>query len=254
MSRTFWGGLLYVNIHTPEFPAGEIRGQIVPSTSETYSIAGHVGDTNGAPLANVTVVVDGGLNAQTDSNGNYSVAGLEARTYTVVPAKTNYSFTPRSRVVSVPPNATNENFVGTATQLGSRRAYIPIAILKTCDDYEPNDNRFTNPSGPLLSGQPIQAKLCSKDIEDNYYFVTQTNNQIQIKLSLPPSLVHQISVWVYAQNDLQRFHEICKQGSVEKASYIMPCSIPSPGAYVIRMYTDGEADDVNPYILEVNYQ
>jgi formylglycine-generating enzyme required for sulfatase activity/pimeloyl-ACP methyl ester carboxylesterase len=52
--------------------------------------------------------------AVTDSNGNYSIAGLPDGTYrgiyTLRASQSSYSFTPASRAVTLPPNATAQNF------------------------------------------------------------------------------------------------------------------------------------------------
>jgi formylglycine-generating enzyme required for sulfatase activity/triacylglycerol esterase/lipase EstA (alpha/beta hydrolase family) len=48
--------------------------------------------------------------AVTDSNGNYSLNNLPGGTYTVTASQTNYTFTPASRSVTLPPNSTAQNF------------------------------------------------------------------------------------------------------------------------------------------------
>ncbi|RMG84375.1 MAG: hypothetical protein D6712_11365, partial [Chloroflexi bacterium] len=53
--------------------------------------------------------------ATTDSNGNYTLSGLPAGTYTVMPAQSGQTFNPAVRVVSVPPNAASQDFVRQST-------------------------------------------------------------------------------------------------------------------------------------------
>jgi len=69
----------------------------------TYSISGNAGNST------VTVTA-GGQTATSDINGNYTITGLLAGTYTVTPTRLLYSFSPVSLVVTVGPNATGKNF------------------------------------------------------------------------------------------------------------------------------------------------
>jgi hypothetical protein len=120
-----------------------------------------------------------------------------------------------------------------------------------CDQYEPNNDRYTNPWGPLQSAQTYQAKLCTGDAEDNYYFDVGTTNPVQLRLQLPGSLVGNTSIWLYVASDLQ--NPICG-GWVNTSEYTTTCSIPQVGRYIIRLYTDDTADDVNPYTLQATFQ
>jgi hypothetical protein len=74
-----------------------------------------VTDGNGNPISGVNVSDNVGHNITTASNGNYVLNPLLPGTYTVTPAKSGYTFSPPSISVTVPPNATGQNF--TATQL-----------------------------------------------------------------------------------------------------------------------------------------
>jgi len=121
-----------------------------------------------------------------------------------------------------------------------------------CDPYEPNNDRYTNPWGPLQSAQSYQAKLCTGDAEDNYFFVG-TPNPVQLRLQLPDSLLTLTSIWLYAPGKLDQPISGCG-GWVNTSEYTTTCSIPEPGRYIIRLYTDGVADDVNPYMLQATFQ
>jgi hypothetical protein len=122
-----------------------------------------------------------------------------------------------------------------------------------CDSYEPNNDRYTNPWGPLQSAQSYQAKLCTGDAEDNYYFDVGTTNAVQLHLQLPGSLLTLTSIWLYAPGKLDQPISGCG-GWVNMSEYTTTCSIPEPGRYIIRLYTDGVADDVNPYTLQATFQ
>ena len=79
-----------------------------------YSISGRVTDGSGNPISGVTISDDPGHTATTDSNGNYIHSGLVAGTYTITPSKSGYIFSPASRAVSVPPDATGQDFTGSS--------------------------------------------------------------------------------------------------------------------------------------------
>ena len=76
----------------------------------TYSISGQVTDADGNPISDVTLSDGAGHTATTDSNGNYTISDLSAGTYTLTPSKSDYTFSPASRTVSVPPSATGQDF------------------------------------------------------------------------------------------------------------------------------------------------
>ena len=88
-------------------------GQDFVGTPLTYTIAGQVSDGSGNPIASVTVSDGAGHSALTDSAGAYTLTGLAAGTYTLTASKSGYSFAPSSRTVTVPPDATGQDFVGT---------------------------------------------------------------------------------------------------------------------------------------------
>jgi uncharacterized repeat protein (TIGR01451 family) len=217
----------------------------------TYTISGLVRSQGGVPVPGV-VVSASGRSATTNTAGAYTLTGLPAGTYTLRPAKRGYSFAPPALTISVPPNAGAQHFTA-----GARPIYLPLMLRPApdrCDAYEPNDDRANNPSGPIGSGQTVQAKICAGDLEDNYYFVTATGNQVQIKLLLPSSLVGHTSLWVYHRDDVRQNQEICKAGTITRSDYTMLCSIPRAGPYVIRLYTDdGVFDNINPYSLRAIY-
>jgi alpha-tubulin suppressor-like RCC1 family protein/pimeloyl-ACP methyl ester carboxylesterase len=91
----------------------DATGQNFTGTPFTYSISGRVTDSNNNPISGVSVSDGAGHTATTDSNGYYALGGLAAGTYTVTPSKSGYTFSPASRSVTVPPNATGQNFTGT---------------------------------------------------------------------------------------------------------------------------------------------
>ena len=82
----------------------------------TYSISGRVTDASGDSLSGVTVSAGAGGEAVTGGDGQYTISGLVAGTYTLTPNAAGYSWTPTSRTVTVPPNATDQDFTGQNVQ------------------------------------------------------------------------------------------------------------------------------------------
>jgi len=91
------------------------NASFTPGAEPTYSISGQVQDSSGNPISGVTISDGAGHTATTDSNGNYTLSGLTAGTYTLTPSKSGYTFSPASRTVNVPPNATGQDFTGSPT-------------------------------------------------------------------------------------------------------------------------------------------
>jgi protocatechuate 3,4-dioxygenase beta subunit len=79
---------------------GNQAEQNFTATAVTYSISGTV---SGAVQAGVTMTlsVAGSATTTTDASGNYAFNELENGTYTVMPSKEGYAFTPESREVVV---------------------------------------------------------------------------------------------------------------------------------------------------------
>jgi hypothetical protein len=77
------------------------------STSQKYTISGSVKDNNAKPVGGVQLTLFGGSNfsatlksnkTMTDSiTGSYKFENIESGTYTLIPEKKNYTFTPKSK-------------------------------------------------------------------------------------------------------------------------------------------------------------
>src|SRR5262249_38112350 len=73
----------------------------------------------GTPVSGVTISDGLGHTVFTDANGNYTLEGLAAGTYTIIASKASYTFLVAVRPVTVPPVATGVNFVGIAIPPGT---------------------------------------------------------------------------------------------------------------------------------------
>ena len=49
----------------------------------------------------------------TDTSGNYAISNVVTGTYSLMATLEGYSFSPESRMATVPPDATGQDFVGT---------------------------------------------------------------------------------------------------------------------------------------------
>lgn len=80
--------------------------------TKTFSLSGNITE-GGLPLSGVTLTL-GALTVTTDVNGNYSFSGLSlANAGTLIPSKTNYTFTPASIAVPyIMDNLTGKDFTG----------------------------------------------------------------------------------------------------------------------------------------------
>jgi alpha-tubulin suppressor-like RCC1 family protein len=94
-----------------------------------YLISGQVRDANSDPIFGVFVTVDSGATAITNASGYYTITSVIAGTYTLTPAKSGYAFSPCSRTVSVPPNATGWDFTATPIDL-SVDSVLPVQVLE----------------------------------------------------------------------------------------------------------------------------
>ena len=125
------GDFLYFAIHPRgSYLFDSTKLDISISATNTDSISGRVIGVGGQPLTGVTVSAGWAGTATTDGNGTYTLSGLAAGTYTLTPSKSGYSFSPASRTVTVPPDATGQDFVGTPPP-SSGMIYVGPLFLPT---------------------------------------------------------------------------------------------------------------------------
>ncbi len=86
--------------------------QVTIEVGGTCSISGRVTDGSGNPISGASISDGAGHTATTGSSGNYTLSWLTAGTYTIAPSKSGYTFWPASRTVSIPPDATGQDFTG----------------------------------------------------------------------------------------------------------------------------------------------
>lgn len=101
-----------------------------------YAISGTIADTNGAPLPNISVTLQG-LTRQatttTDSAGRYRFYNLIAGLYQVRPSGTGVQFSPAVRGwMLIPPNAAGQNF-STAPRYGTLSGQVLAGTQAVAD-------------------------------------------------------------------------------------------------------------------------
>src|SRR5581483_8923345 len=82
----------------------------IPTSAGTFTISGRVTDAAGQPVAGVVMADGAGHTAITDASGNYTIPRLAAGSYILTASKPGYRFSPATRVVGVPANATGQTF------------------------------------------------------------------------------------------------------------------------------------------------
>jgi phosphatidylserine/phosphatidylglycerophosphate/cardiolipin synthase-like enzyme len=81
----------------------------------TYSISGHVRDSDNNSIQGIVVSAGPNHSATTDATGAYTIDDLPAGTYTIAPDLTAWNVTPASLSVAVPPDADGKDFTASCS-------------------------------------------------------------------------------------------------------------------------------------------
>jgi hypothetical protein len=92
------------------YVADGVAGLLILRYRSTFSISGRVVDSSGNPIEGVEVAAGATYSATTDTGGRYAVTELPSGPYTLTPTKGDWVFTPRTRIVSVPPDGRGQDF------------------------------------------------------------------------------------------------------------------------------------------------
>ncbi|MBN1178341.1 MAG: SBBP repeat-containing protein, partial [Anaerolineae bacterium] len=96
----------------PNFGGGSTDGFVARIRIEAWgAVSGQARDGDGHPLAGIVITANGIYSATTAADGSYTIAYLPPGTYTLTPGS-GYLWTPEARAVTVPPDATGQDFVG----------------------------------------------------------------------------------------------------------------------------------------------
>jgi hypothetical protein len=132
-----------------------------------YSIAGRVTDTGGNAVPNVTVLA-GSQSAVTNAGGYYTITDLITDTYAITPTKANYTFSPPSRTVSVPPAVVGQDFTAIHLFNPDQDSYS----FMNAEGFATWDT-FRSIFGPenveyVVDGQTVHKALADKFFQDHY--------------------------------------------------------------------------------------
>jgi len=94
------------------YVANDADGLIILRHLPLSSITGRVLDGGGDPIEGVQIAAGAEYSSTTDVSGQYTITDVLPGDYTLTPTKAGCLFTPASRTVSVPPDATGQDFEG----------------------------------------------------------------------------------------------------------------------------------------------
>ncbi len=126
-----------------------VKSPISSEIIETYPITGMVSTESGEPLQGVAIMIDGIQLTETGVDGTFTISGLQADTYTLSPLKDGATFTPESRSVRLPRDASENDFVGSGIE-GS----APVETLNPTESSLPTETPIQEVS-ELESNFPI---------------------------------------------------------------------------------------------------
>lgn len=152
------------------------------------SISGRVTDKGGGPIAGVTISDGAGHTTTTDSYGNYKLLDLNPGTYTITPSKPEHQFSPSSRTVTVPPDATSQNFIdgnrysifGKITD-GSGNSIADVPVL--CQGLTESFTTKTDKDGNYVFGDLVPGFYQIKSTSGSPYTLTPSRRIVVITSS-----------------------------------------------------------------------
>ncbi|MBU0490216.1 MAG: PKD domain-containing protein [Chloroflexi bacterium] len=174
-----------------------------PLPEPTYFISGLVQDASSTPISDVTITTSEGITTTTDASGCYTTTGLLTGTYAFTPTRDGWTFTPAARTVSVPPDATGQDFVG--APLPAPAYSIGGLILDGMGDPVPNVlisvrtgvSTTTDASGCYTITGLLTGTYTFTPSKGNYIFLPPART-----VSLPPNAIEQeftaVSAMYYA--------------------------------------------------------
>jgi hypothetical protein len=187
-----------------------------------------VTDAGGGGLEGITVSA-GAYYAFSNASGDYTIPGVVTGTYTLTPSKSGYTFDPATRPVTVPPNATEQDFVGTYAPATTGLVYDGPPFLPSGGGFiidEPQNRvrvsmgdhvqlhlPFRNNTAQTLHNPQVEfAGVLGGDRRPGVYLYNGTDwpvsQSITVTLSdIPPGETAHADFWIYIGNVEPQFRD-----------------------------------------------
>jgi hypothetical protein len=98
--------------HTYAYVADGWGGMVILRYVQRSVVTGRVLDSSGDPIEGVQVIANTEYSTTTDTSGTYTITDILPGTYTLIPATASHFWSPPSRTITVPPDATGQDFTG----------------------------------------------------------------------------------------------------------------------------------------------
>ena len=192
----------------------------------TSTISGLIADASNTPIVGVSVSYGAGDASITQSDGTYQISGLVPGSYTLMPSKPGYTFSPPSRAVTVPPDAMGVDFIATPTGSESWTGKLHInEMLPLPGSGQHQWVEFYRPRTPYFLYLP----LVMRGTGSLTYFSTAP---VGGQSSAP------------ADTDISGWHLVNKAGQ----GYAIPEALPPlPEEVFVLVYFDGLGPGANDY-------
>jgi hypothetical protein len=105
-----FGSASRVTTNGEEIYVADELGGLVSLRYTTYVVSGHVRGSGGVPMEGVTISSSADISTTTNPLGTYTIPDLRSSTYVITPTNSGWTFIPLTRTVSVPPDATGQDF------------------------------------------------------------------------------------------------------------------------------------------------
>lgn len=200
----------------------------------TYTISGQVIGTDSLGISDVTVSASGSRWTVTDPDGAYDITDLPTGSYTLTPYKSGYTFSPASRIVTVPPDATGQDFVGLSVSelVYDGPLFLPwSAVLDEVDsrismgDHVHLRLPFRNSTAQTMYNVQVEFSgalpMVGRPGVHVYNGTDWTSNAL-ITLTpsdIPPGVTAHADFWIYVDNVEPEFRESLSGQTLMKAYY-----------------------------------
>jgi len=160
----------------------------------TYAVAGRITDGQARPIAGVTLTVTpGNRTATTDAQGRYLLDGLSAGTYLLTPVRPGFTFSPFTRLISVPTSVEGVDFVmAPAPALFTLQPAVGHTVTLT--DTLGQTATFTFPVGVVTQTTAAQIRLLPGQQGGGYYAPGLAYTLVLTAAGGSPALVKPVTV------------------------------------------------------------